>query len=102
MIQVEKAKFLMIFFWLTDLFNFKAAAFINVFDRKIYSRTGFLSAKLYLHETRHLQQLKEDGFFKFCILYLYYNIRYGYDKNPYEVDANNYTNNNINKTTARS
>ena len=41
----------------------------------------------YAHEQRHLEQVERDGRFKFIFKYLWYNIRYGYENNPYEVEA---------------
>jgi len=41
------------------------------------------------HEDCHKVQWKRDGIVKFSIKYLWYNIRYGYDKNPYEIEARN-------------
>jgi hypothetical protein len=40
------------------------------------------------HEHRHQEQWAREGFLKFAVKYLWYQIRYGYSKNPYEVAAN--------------
>jgi hypothetical protein len=39
------------------------------------------------HEDRHKLQYKQNGWFKFVFLYLYYLIRDGYTNNPFEIDA---------------
>ncbi len=41
--------------------------------------------ELLLHEARHVAQYQEDRLFPFK--YLWRSIRYGYENNPYEVDA---------------
>lgn len=46
-----------------------------------------LNERHYDHEARHIEQVKENGRIKFIFKYLYYNIRYGYKNNPFEVDA---------------
>lgn len=46
-----------------------------------------ISETLYKHEACHIQQVKRDGRLKFICKYLYYNIRYGYYNNPYEIEA---------------
>jgi hypothetical protein len=43
--------------------------------------------ELMRHEQVHVKRIKSDGWIQFYIKYLYYQIRYGYDKNPYEVEA---------------
>ena len=39
------------------------------------------------HEAVHCRQMEENGWLKFMIKYLCYSMRYGYWKNPYEVEA---------------
>jgi hypothetical protein len=39
------------------------------------------------HEEEHKKQWAQEGFVKFLCKYIYYSIRYGYTKNPYEVQA---------------
>lgn len=46
-----------------------------------------LSSSHYRHEERHIEQVKREGRLKFICKYLFYNIKYGYDNNPYEVEA---------------
>lgn len=42
---------------------------------------------LFRHELEHVYQIKRDGWLKFYLSYLYYMVRYGYAKNPYEIAA---------------
>lgn len=46
-----------------------------------------LSERHYNHEACHIEQVKKEGRFKFVVKYLFYNIKYGYWNNPYEVEA---------------
>jgi len=39
------------------------------------------------HELKHIEQINNTGRFKFFFKYLYFNIKYGYKNNPYEVEA---------------
>lgn len=39
------------------------------------------------HELVHIDQMKRDGKIKFFFKYMYYWIKFGYEKNPYEVEA---------------
>jgi len=39
------------------------------------------------HEDKHKEQWKREGYLKFIIKYLWYNIRYGYQNNPFEMEA---------------
>ena len=45
------------------------------------------SRSLREHEQIHIQQIDRDGPIRFSLLYLYYQVRYGYETNPYEVEA---------------
>ncbi|HNB81145.1 MAG TPA: DUF4157 domain-containing protein [Chitinophagaceae bacterium] len=52
------------------------------------SREEFLSNERWLkHELCHIQQRKEKGAFWFECHYLWLSLRYGYEQNPYEVEA---------------
>lgn len=48
---------------------------------------NLIPATLYKHEQTHIQQVKKYGRIKFIFKYLYYNIKYGYYNNPFEVEA---------------
>ena len=39
------------------------------------------------HEMLHWEQYQRMGVIKFCVTYLWYNIRYGYWNNPMEIEA---------------
>lgn len=39
------------------------------------------------HENQHKTQWYKDGTIKFSLKYLWYSVRYGYEDNPYEVEA---------------
>ena len=43
--------------------------------------------KLRNHELKHIEQIERDGKLKFAFKYTYYQIRYGYKNNPYEIEA---------------
>lgn len=42
---------------------------------------------LFRHELQHVYQQIRDGRVRFYLNYFYYSLRYGYKKNPYEVEA---------------
>jgi len=44
--------------------------------------------RLYRHELQHCYQVASLGRLKFYSTYIWYQIRYGYKKNPFEVEAN--------------
>lgn len=46
-----------------------------------------VSEELLLHELRHVEQIEKHGLVKFYLLYLWYSLRYGYKRNPFEVEA---------------
>lgn len=50
----------------------------------------YISKAHYNHEACHIEQVKRDGRLKFIVKYLFYNIKYGYKNNPYEVEARKY------------
>jgi hypothetical protein len=39
------------------------------------------------HERVHLEQIDREGPIRFTLLYLYWTLRYGYERNPFEVEA---------------
>ncbi|MGB0881864.1 MAG: hypothetical protein ACPGSO_02845 [Vicingaceae bacterium] len=39
------------------------------------------------HEYIHILQQNELGFLRFVFIYLFYSVKYGYDKNPFEIEA---------------
>ena len=50
-------------------------------------REHFEVEELRRHELIHIEQIERDGAIKFSILYLWYLVRYGYRRNPYEREA---------------
>ena len=42
---------------------------------------------LLAHEQVHWQQYERMGFWRYYVTYLWYQIRYGYENNPMEVEA---------------
>lgn len=46
--------------------------------------------QLYRHELQHCYQVERLGRLRFYATYLWYQIRYGYKNNPFEVEANAY------------
>ncbi len=42
---------------------------------------------VFRHELEHIYQIGRDGRFFFYLKYFYYSLRYGYEKNPYELEA---------------
>jgi len=52
---------------------------------------GEPSEALKYHESIHLEQIKKEGFLKFYTKYVYYDLKYGYEKNPYEIEAHKKT-----------
>jgi len=58
------------------------------FWEDIYILPGLESNQtLIAHESEHLRQITEDGIFWFTVKYLYWLCKYGYLKNPYEIQA---------------
>jgi hypothetical protein len=64
-------------------------AMINPLNLKILSLPKGLplSDKLRCHEQCHARQVIRDGRLWFIVTYLFYNLRYGYRANPYEMEA---------------
>jgi hypothetical protein len=53
--------------------------FINIKQRR--------NLQLLRHELRHWAQYERMGLVRFCIGYMAANIKYGYDHNPFEIEA---------------
>lgn len=45
------------------------------------------------HEWVHVAQIRRVGVIRWYITYLYYNCVYGYERNPYEIEAYEKSNN---------
>ena len=39
------------------------------------------------HEECHKMQWKREGYIKFLITYIYFHFKFGYENNPYELEA---------------
>jgi hypothetical protein len=63
-----------------------------VINKTIYlhgvSSRQFLNNRRWLkHELKHVEQYKKYGIIGFLARYIWYSIKYGYYKNPMEVEA---------------
>jgi hypothetical protein len=47
------------------------------------------------HEMMHVYQIQRDGLVKFYIKYLYYQIKFGYKNNLYEIECRQYALNQL-------
>lgn len=47
----------------------------------------YVSEQLFRHELQHVYQVEDIGWLKFYVKYLWFSLRYGYKKNPYEIEA---------------
>lgn len=70
----------------------KAHKVAMVIGKTIYlhntTTEDFLKDKCWMkHELAHIEQYKKHGVLKFLTLYIWYSIKYGYYKNPFEVEA---------------
>lgn len=52
-----------------------------------YPESHYVGRRTVAHELEHVRQIEREGLIKFYVKYLWYNIRYGYRNNPYEVAA---------------
>ena len=68
------------FLW-NQVRGFAFYPFIFVLDKK--------DKKLIAHEMVHIKQQLRGWLIGFYIKYIYYQIRYGYENNPYEIEARN-------------
>ncbi len=56
--------------------------------RSIYVlREHMHEQELRRHELIHIEQIERDGAVRFSVLYLWYLVRRGYRRNPYEQEA---------------
>jgi hypothetical protein len=65
------------------------AAAITLWKIVFVAPTTTLDAELLLHELRHVHQFLEHK--AFPVSYLWQSIRYGYNRNAYEIDARRYS-----------
>lgn len=55
-------------------------------------------AKLFRHELQHVYQVRQQGWLKFYLTWLWYTITRGYRGNPYEIEANAVENDPLNSS----
>jgi hypothetical protein len=73
--------------WVSRLFNTSEWA-ITIGQTTYYScPKQSVNDRWKRHEDKHKEQWLREGAIKFTIKYLYYQLRFGYDMNPYEIEA---------------
>ena len=53
----------------------------------VLTRETSLDDRVLRHEAAHVEQWRRYGLFGFLVRYLWWHFRYGYDRNPFEVEA---------------
>lgn len=53
----------------------------------VFTRLEHLEESILRHERVHVRQWKQHGPVRFAVLYVWYHLRYGYSRNPFEVEA---------------
>ena len=74
-----------LFLWFLDYYGYAAITMPWSIVYMLPSR--FYDYGIRKHESVHLEQIKRDGAIGWALTYLWYNLRYGYKDNPYEVEA---------------
>lgn len=71
--------------WTLERFGFAAITLppFGVYFRKPWDE----SSRLYQHEAVHWRQYQRMGLVRFYVIYLWYQLQYGYKNNPMEVEA---------------
>ncbi len=59
----------------------------TIWDTIYYLDGAETNEGLRKHEWAHIDQMERDGKFIWAIKYFYYQLRYGYIMNPYEIEA---------------
>ena len=60
----------------------------HMFFKKMQIHYSFKERnRLLRHESKHIEQYKLYGFFGFLIRYVWYHVRFGYEGNPFEIEA---------------
>ena len=72
--------------WLAKLLLPKRYIAVTLGSR-VYTPLQSLSAATLRHERAHVEQWKRHGIARFPFLYLWYHLRHGYERNPFEVEA---------------
>ena len=84
-------------FWAAFLAYFGFVGF-TFWNGTIILRSGLdeaRAAQVEKHERQHIEQMKRDGRFAFTLKYLFFQFKYGYRNNPYEIDARKAANERI-------
>ena len=50
-------------------------------------RDAAATDRLFRHELEHVYQVRQFGWFRFYLTYIWYSLRYGYRDNPFEIAA---------------
>lgn len=53
----------------------------------VLTRETSLDERVLRHERVHVEQWRRYGLFGFLVRYLWYHFKYGYDANPFEIEA---------------
>jgi hypothetical protein len=53
----------------------------------VLTRASHLEERVLRHEQAHVEQWKRHGLLRFLFAYVWFHFRYGYDRNPFEVEA---------------
>ena len=53
----------------------------------VFTRLEHLEESILRHEEVHVRQWKRHGLVRFAFLYTWFHFRYGYCRNPFEVEA---------------
>lgn len=77
--------------WLGRLFGFFNGSdyYAVTFGQTTYYScpAHFVTPKWRAHEDKHKEQYRQEGNLKFLVKYIWYQIKYGYKANPYELKA---------------
>lgn len=73
-------------FWRFVLARLNAAA-ITMPWRTVYIAPGHDSETLRRHEQVHIDQIDRHGPVRFSVLYIWFLIRFGYWRHPFEIEA---------------
>ena len=61
-------------------------AAITLWDH-VFTPLAHLEESILRHEAAHVRQWKRHGLVRFACLYVWFHLRYGYWRNPFEVEA---------------
>ena len=90
---VNRSLYSLLLHIVNKIFKQEFVAITNAFNNRIHiiSKAYFDSITnndlLYKHELVHLYQIRKFGKLKFILKYLFFSIKYGYNKNELEIEA---------------